>query len=36
MPQALKLLEQFKAEVCTKPKGSAESIAEYGEAFTQA
>ena len=36
MPQALKLLEKFKAEVGTTPKGRADSGDEYGVAFAQA
>ena len=36
MPQALKLLEKFKAEVGITPKGRAESGDESGVAFAQA
>ena len=36
MPQALKLLEMFKDEFGTTPKGRADSGDEYSVAFTQA
>ena len=36
MPQALKLLEKFKAEVGTTPKGRADSSDQSGVAFAQA
>ena len=36
MTQALKLLEKFKAEFGTTPKGSSDSVDEYGVAFAQA
>ena len=36
MPQALKIIESFKAEVVTTPKGRADSGDESGASFAQA
>ena len=36
MPQALKIIENLKAEVVTTPKGRADSGDESGASFTQA